>query len=151
MLNDRLRQPFKPEYVQELGTAIACFAVCEWNAVYCSERIYPGAINKFIKDELTAGQIAQKLSDLIRNMPKSKEREELKLVAKTFAELVLLRNSIVHGKPCTGPHGEARISGPNVFEANDLQHAADQFSTCSIDLNRFLHGFLATYVPKAVV
>jgi hypothetical protein len=132
-------------------TAMSCFAICEWNAVYCSERIHPGEIYKVIADELTAGRIAKKLIDHIRNMPKSKEREELKLVAKTFAALVLLRNRIIHGKPCTGPNGEARLSGPDIFEVKDLQNAADQFSACSIDLNRFLHGFLATYVPKAGV
>jgi hypothetical protein len=146
MNNDRLRQQFKSDYNHALGTAASCFAICEWNAVYCAERIKPGALNQ--SSESTAGQIAKKLLDITRNMPPSKEREEIKSAAQSFAELVPLRNRILHGKPCTGPNGEARLSGQNVIEISDLENAADAFSACSIELNRLLHGFLATYSPR---
>lgn len=145
MKGDRLRQPIKADYTQAVGTAAFCFAICEWNAVYCAERIRPGALDKIIKDELTAGKIAKKLLDLAKNMPKSREREDLIAAAQSFADLVPLRNEILHGKPCTGPNGEARLSGHSVIEIPDLERAADAFSTCSIELNRLLYGFLATY------
>lgn len=148
MKGDRLRQPIKPDYMHALGTATFCFAICEWNAVYCAERIRPGSLGAFIKDELTAGRIAKRLMDLIRNMPKSAEREELLVAAQVFVDLVPLRNNILHGKPCTGPNREARLSTAKVLEIPDLQDAADAFSTCSIELNRLLHGFLSTYTPK---
>jgi hypothetical protein len=148
MKDDRIRQPIKPDYMHALGTVTFCFAICEWNAVYCAERIRPGSLGSFIKDELTAGKIAKKLIDLTRNMPKSAEREELIAAAQSFTDLVPLRNNILHGKPCTGPNGEARLSTANVFEILDLQDAADAFSACSIELNRLLHGFLSTYKPK---
>jgi hypothetical protein len=101
----------------------------------------------FVEGKLTAGKIAKKLNDLIRNMPKSAEREELASAAKEFAKLVALRNDILHGKPCTGPSGAARLSTGNVFEVSDLESAADAFSACSDKLNRLLHGFLARYAP----
>lgn len=148
MNDDRLRQPIDADYMYALGTACFCFAICEWNAVYCAERIRPGSLRAFVKDELTAGRIAKKLMDLTRNMPKSVERGELVLAAKEFADLVTLRNSILHGKPCTGPSGAARLSADKVYEIPDLEAAADAFSACSIELNRLLHGFLATYTPK---
>lgn len=148
MKDDRLRQPIKPDYMEALGTATFCFAICEWNAVYCAERIRPGSLGAFIKDELTAGKIAKLLGDLTRNMPKSAEREELIAAAQAFADLVSLRNAILHGNPCTGPTGEARLSTAKVFEISDLHEAADEFSACSIELNRLLHGFLSTYKPK---
>ena len=130
-----------------LGIATFCFAICEWNAVYCAERIRPGSLGSFIK-ELTAGKIAKKLSDLTRNMPKSVEREELIAAAQGFADLVPLRNRILHGKPCTGPSGKARLSSTKILEIADLEDAADAFSACSIELNRLLHGFLSGYKPK---
>lgn len=145
MNNARFAQPFKSDYMEALGTVASCFAVCEWNAVYCAERISSGALNQIVSDELTAGKIAKKLLNLTRNMPPSKEREELKSAVRSFADLVPLRNSIFHGKPCTSPSGEARLSSKNVIEIHDLENAADAFSTCSIELNRLLHGFLATY------
>jgi hypothetical protein len=148
MNNDRLRQPFKSDYNQALGTAASCFAICEWNAVYCAERIKPQTLNQMVRYEFTAGQIAKKLLDITRNMPPSKEREELKNAARWFADIVPLRNKILHGKPCTGPNGEARLSSQDVIEISDLENAADAFSACSIELNRLLHGFLSTYSPQ---
>jgi hypothetical protein len=148
MKDDRLRQPIDPDYMHALGTATFCFAICEWNAVYCAERICPGSLGTFIKDEFTAGKIAKKLIDLTRNMPKTTERDELIAAAQAFAALVPLRNSILHGKPCTGPNGKARVSNTKIFEIPDFQDAADAFSACSIELNRLLHGFLSTYKPR---
>jgi hypothetical protein len=144
MNNERLRQPFDQDYNHALGVAVSSFAMCEWNAVYCAERIKPGALNRMINDELTAGKIAKKLLDIVRNMPRSRERAALKNAAQSFADLVLLRNKILHGKPCTNANGDARLSGANVIEITDLENAADAFSACSIKLNRLLHGFLAT-------
>jgi hypothetical protein len=148
MKDDRLRQPIKSDYMEALGTATFCFALCEWNAAYCAERIRPGSLRAFISDELTAGRIAKKLIDLARNMPKSAAREQLVAAAQAFADLVPLRNNILHGKPCTGPNGEARLSTGKVFEISDLHDAADAFSACSSNLNRSLHGFLSSYTPK---
>lgn len=148
MKNARLRQPIDPDYMHALGVATFCFAICEWNAVYCAERLHPGSLVSFIKDELTAGKIAKKLSNLTRNMPKSAERGELIAAAQEFTNLVLLRNRILHGKPCTGPNGKARLSNTRILEVADLEAAADAFSACSIELNRLLHGFLSTYKPK---
>lgn len=148
MKDDRLLQPIKTDYTHALGTAMFCFAICEWNAVYCAERICPGSLRAIVGNELTAGKIAKKLTNLARNMPKSAEREEMSAAAQKFTELVLLRNSILHGKPCTGPNGEARLSSAKVFEIPDLQDAADFFSACSMELHRMLHGFLSIYEPK---
>lgn len=149
MNDDRLLQPIKPDYTHALGLATFCFAICEWNAVYCAERIKPGSLNSFVTDELTAGKISKKLLDLARNMPPIKERAEIIAAAQAFSDIVPLRNSILHGKPCTGSNGNARLSGSNVIEIPDLECAADAFSACSIELNRLLHGFLATYSPPA--
>jgi hypothetical protein len=145
--NSRLQQPIEDTYAQALGVATFCFAICEWNAVYCAQRIKPGSLQQFLKDELTAGKIAKKLSDLVRNMPKSKERDELQSAADEFSDLVPLRNSILHGKPCSTTDGKARLSASAIFEVRDLEEAADKFSDCSIKLNKLLHGFLSTYQP----
>lgn len=148
MKNDRLRSPVKPDYVSALGLAAYTFAICEWQVVWCSEKIRPGSLDKLVGDERTAGKIAKFFLDLTRNLPKSKEREELKQAAVEFARLVDIRNAILHGKPCTGPNSEARLSSGSVIEMSDLEDAADAFSACSIELNRIFYGFLSTYVQK---
>jgi len=148
MKDYRLRQPVDPDYALALGRACYCFAICEWNAVYCAERIRPGSLGTFIKDEATAGKIAKKLTALARNLPKSAGREELVAAAKDFSTLVELRNALVHGKPCTGPSGAARLFTQKVFEVAHLDEAADAFSACSIELNRILYGFLTKDSPN---
>ena len=144
MKNDRTRAVVKDDYSAALGVAAWCFAVCEWNVVWCCERIEPGALQRIVGEELTAGRIAHKFKDLVRNMPQSKEREELRTLAQGFASLVNTRNDILHGKPCTGPSGDARLYSGRVLEISDLEDAADAFANCSHGLNRLLHGFLAT-------
>ena len=148
MRNDRLRSPVKTDYVNALGLAAFTFATCEWQVVWCSEKIRPGSLSKLVGDERTAGKIAKFFIDLTRNMPKSKEREELSAAAEEFARLVELRNAIMHGKPCTGPTGEARLSSGKVLEIAYLEDAADAFMACGNELNRLFYGFLATYIPQ---
>lgn len=141
----RNRQAVKQDYVLALGMATWSFASCEWQVVWCCERIKPGSIKKIVGEELTAGKIAKHFIDLTRNMPKSGEREELKELAQEFAGLVQVRNSILHGKPCTGPSGESRLSNAKVLEIVDLQEAADAFAHCASRLNLLYYNFLLNY------
>lgn len=147
MKNDHKRVPLAADYAHVLGVATYCFASCEWNVVWCCERISPGALGHIVDEELTAGRIGKKFKDLVRNMPASPERETLGELASEFLRLVQVRNSILHGKPCTAPSGEQRLTGSSIWEPQDLLDAADAFTSCSIKLNQHLHGLLAAYQP----
>jgi hypothetical protein len=148
MKDDRKLQAVKLDYIEALGMAAYCFADCEWQVVWCCEKIRPGSLTKIVSREMTAGRIAKYFIDITRNIPKSKERIELGKAAQTFAHLVTVRNNILHGKPCTGPNGENRLSGMKVIEINDLEDAADSFVECGNKLNQLFYSFLATYVPS---
>ena len=69
MKDVRKREPVKADYVHALGLATYSFASCEWQVVWCCEKIRPGSLNKIVGDELTAGKIAKVFVDLTRNMP----------------------------------------------------------------------------------
>jgi hypothetical protein len=144
----RLRQAVKPDYISALGMAAWSFASLEWQVVWCCEKIKPGSLRRIVDEEMTAGIIAKRFIDLTRNMQRSPEREKLKELASEFSSLVQLRNRILHGKPCTGPNGESRLSSTAVLEIPDLEHAADAFALCSSSLNGLSHGFLASYKPS---
>jgi len=148
MKDDRKREPVKADYVHALGLATYSFASCEWQVVWCCEKIRPGSLDKIVGEEQTAGKIAKVFVDLTRNMPRSREREELSRAAQTFIGLVETRNAILHGKPCTGPSGDARLSAQRVLEIPDLEDAADSFTACGAELNRLFYGFLSTYTPQ---
>jgi hypothetical protein len=145
--NDRLRTPVKAEYAEALGRVAYTFASCEWQVAWSCERIRPGSLHRIVGGELTAGKIAKVFIDLCRNMPQSAERSELQEIAKRFSELVVVRNGILHGKPCTAPSGEQRLSASAILEFIDLESAADDFSECGIRLNSLYYSFLTSYVP----
>jgi hypothetical protein len=84
MKHDRKRLPIKSDYAEALGTAAYSFAYCEWQVVWCCEKIRVGSVTKIVGEEMTAGKIAKFYIDLTRNMPKSSDREELSELAKTF-------------------------------------------------------------------
>jgi hypothetical protein len=74
---------------------------------------------------LNTNAVRQQNQDLTHNMPKSAERAELNAAAQAIADLVPVRNDILHGKPCTGPNGEVRLSTARVLEIPDLEAAAN--------------------------
>lgn len=143
------RQAVKPDYIEALGMAAWSFASLEWQVVWCCEKIRPGSLHQIVDDELTAGRIAKRFIDFTRNMPRTKEREQLSALAASFGELVEERNAILHGKPCTGPNGESRLSSKKVLEIPDLEDAADKFAVCGSELNKLYYGFLLTYTPHS--
>jgi len=145
--NGRRSVSLASEYASALGVATYCFAVCEWNAVYCCESIKPGEMKKIIRNAETAGAIAKRFANLVKSMPTSAERDALETVANRFGDLVKVRNSILHGKPCTAPCGDQRLFGPGFWEIADLEREADNFAQCGDLLNTWLHGFLKAFVP----
>lgn len=148
MKDDRLRSPVKTEYVKAIGLATYTFASLEWQVVWCMEKIKPESIHKVVSEKMTAGTIAKKFIEVTRNMPKSKEREQLKILAQKFIKLVQIRNQIMHGKPCTSPNGDQRLSSDQIIEITTLENAADDFTECGGKLNNLFYGFLDTYEPK---
>lgn len=142
MKNDRLRSPVTSEYAEALGRAAYTFASLEWQVVWSCERLKQGSLNGIVENSLTAGKISKVFIDLSRNMPKSAIRTELQEIARKFSTLVLLRNEILHGKPCTAPNGDQQLSGKKVITIPALEAAADQFVEWGAKLNAIYYDFL---------
>lgn len=148
MAEDRLRIPVVDRYASALGLVTYAFARCEWQVVWCCEKIKSGSVRKIVAEEMTAGTIGKYFSNLVRNMPKSRGRDDLFGVAEKFNELVLDRNRIIHGKPCTSPEGQQRLSAGSIIEISDLENAADAFAECEVQLNAIFHGLLDDISPR---
>lgn len=142
MKNDRLRNAVKADYVEALGRAAFSFASCEWQVAWCAERLQKGALRKITGEEMTAGEIAHFFKNICRNLPASPLRETLKGHAQAFIAHAEKRNEILHGKPCTGPNGQSRLSGKKVLEIPDLEDAADAFEETAIALNDIYYRHL---------
>lgn len=144
MTDERKLVQLDGAYIAALGLAVFTFARCEWQAVWCCERIKPGALDKIVSKRMTAGQIAKHFADLVRNMPKSRKRGYLLGASKEFTAIVDMRDRIVHGKPCTALDGAQRLNDANgIIETHDLEAAADAFTSCANRLNELFYGFLA--------
>jgi hypothetical protein len=147
MAGERLRIPVDTEYVSALGLAAYAFARCEWQVVWCCEKVRAGAVSKITRDEMTAGSIAKYFANLARNMPASDTRTTLSDLAKEFIRLVDVRNRIVHGKPCTAPDGSQRLSSAGIIDQDEVEDAADAFAACSSALNDVYYGKLDGSLP----
>lgn len=142
MKNARLRQPLDAEYAQALGEAAFVFSILEWNAIWACERIKPGSINEL--NPKTAGAIAKRLLLLADELAEHPDRTEFMLCAQKFSELVEHRNGLMHGRPGTDSSDQKAklFRNGEAWTAQKIQDIANEFSECSIQLNKHLHGFL---------
>jgi hypothetical protein len=136
--DDRLRVPVDDAYVAALGRATYVFAILEWNAVWCAERLSPGFLNEIAKK--TAGAIASDLLAFVEKITDSALEAACKPPAIEFKRLVNIRNGILHGKPGTAPDGAQRLFRDGTrWSPEAIDSAADEFAACGIVLNSLLH------------
>ena len=141
MRDDRLRIAIDDAYVEALGRATYVFAVLEWNAVWCRERMRPGYVGA--PKRKTAGVIADDLVRLSRRRHDPVLRAACVKSATEFERLVDVRNAFVHGKPGTAPGGGQWLFRDGVpWTPDTVNAAADEFAACSASLNGLLHGAL---------
>ena len=132
--------PLDSDYIQAFGRAMFIFARLEWQAVWCCEKISPGAIQPL--SERTAGHVSRTLLDSVDRAPPA-ARARLHEAANRFKELVVVRNKLAHGRPCTAPDGEQRLSfDGGIWTGDSIDHAADDFAECGAELNKLFYGAL---------
>lgn len=149
MKDARFRQPIDSEYSQALGEAVFTFSILEWNAVWICERIQPGALSEL--NPRTAGAISKRLKALSQSLDDSEGKALLLDGAPRFADLVVDRNNLLHGRPGTDQaNGMARLfRAGQPWTVQQISEVADKFSECSIILNDCFHGFLKEPVEPA--
>ena len=141
MKNDRLKVSVRTDYAAALGLAVYCFALLEWNAIWCCERIQSGSMRNL--SDRTAGRVADTLVHLVGTLDRSDKQVELSKAAADFRFLVGTRNNLVHAKPGTGSHEEqALFRHGDQWTLTELEAVADAFTACSLRLNDALHGLL---------
>jgi hypothetical protein len=141
MKDERLIIKVDPDYASALGLAVYCFASLEWNAVRCCEWIEPGSIEAL--EDRTAGRVADTLVHLVKRIRSNEEQLELENAAADFRFLVGTRNNLVHAKPGSAPGGApALFRHGDQWTLDELQGVADAFASCSMRLDRVLHGLL---------
>ncbi|HFH3677268.1 hypothetical protein [Pseudomonas aeruginosa] len=92
----------------------------------------------------TAGAIAKRLLLLADGLAEHPDRTEFMLCAQKFSELVEHRNGLMHGRPGTDSSDQKAklFRNGEAWTAQKIQDIANEFSECSIQLNKHLHGFL---------
>lgn len=108
-MDDRLRIPQDHDYFQSVGLAAIAFALLEWDAVWCCERLQPGYIGTIEPRRKTAGTIGKDLKALFSRVDDAALRSRIKPLAEEFCEVVAQRNGLLHGKPGTAPNGDQRL------------------------------------------
>jgi len=150
MKDDRLRVPVSDDYVAALGKATYVFAILEWNAVWCCERLKPGFINNLGRK--TAGDIAIALIKHVSQIHDESQKQACVGLADEFKRLVSIRNGILHGKPGTSSDNEQRLfRNGTAWTIEMIDNAADQFAACSESLNTLIYATLSSPDEPIVV
>ncbi len=143
MTGERERVVLDPEYATALGEALYCFALCEWNAVYCIQKCEPGYVaDAFRPTQITmAGTIAYKLLSVSQKMAEGSLKAEWQQVAQQFVDLVTTeRNRLIHAKPGTNITDEQRLFYCGFeWTIKQVGRVADSFADCGKALNRLYH------------
>lgn len=139
MSDERKRIVLDPDYATALGQALYCFALCEWNAVYCIQEQQPGYVaDAFRPTQSTmAGTVADKLRSVSRKLSNGPDKLEWEQAAQLFFDLVTAeRNRLVHAKPGTNQVGEQRLFYFGYeWTVERVQAVADRFTQCGMTLN----------------
>lgn len=141
MAGERVRITVDEPYLTALGQCLFIFAELEWNAVWCGERLANGFLGT--ADGKTAGAIGADLAPLVEALAFGGVRDRCIAAVSEFRRLVRVRNTIMHAQPCTAPLGEQRLTRDGaLWSIEELNTAADEFATCSIELNDLFHHWL---------
>jgi hypothetical protein len=141
MADERLRIVIDYPYLMALGRCLFVFAQLEWNVVWCGEKIDPGFLAA--ASGKMAGTIGADFEALVAGLSGNPKQARTLAAAKEFRRLVRMRNGIMHGKPCHSASGMERLTRQGQeWSIPELEAAADEFATCSIELNDLLHNVL---------
>ncbi|MEL6948151.1 MAG: hypothetical protein AAFO73_11025 [Pseudomonadota bacterium] len=142
MSREAERIPVSDAYLRAVGRATYNFSYLEWGIVWLSETLERGFLDKVSR--MTAGQIAEHFSRLTSKL-EGEDGERLIALARTFTELVVDRNRLMHGNPYTADGGVQQLSyngkhGRKQWTESDIMDFADKVASASIESGQLLHG-----------
>jgi hypothetical protein len=140
MKDDRLRVPVDAAYLTAIGIATYCFALMEWNAVYCGQKLSPGYVSTVARK--TAGTIGRDISGFDQLVTDQVKQARYRAAAAEFVRLVDRRNDLVHANPATVGSDQRLVRHGTPWQPNEIEDLADAFTACSMELNELYHHVL---------
>jgi hypothetical protein len=98
------RIPLDPDYTALLGEAVYVFAYAEWLLLEII-RLRDATATHDDLARMMSGEVARRLREALSSVPPDRERG----IAAQFAELVQLRNDMIHAHPATAHDGSQRL------------------------------------------
>ena len=138
------RIPVAEDYLSALGRATYNFSYLEWGVIWLTETLQPGFLQ--IASTMTAGNIAEEFSNVVKQLDNTDpDKARLKILARSFSDLVPVRNSLMHGNPHTALSGEQRLlyngkHGRKDWTIDSMKDFSLRTSTASIEVGELLHN-----------
>ena len=139
------RTSTESEYLLALGVCVDQLTSAEWNAAYCCERMQADYVLDVSDPDqkVMARNIAEKLTSLIKRLPDSDDKFELRDAADKFFCLVVNdRNYLYHSHPISHDGKTALKKNERIFTIEELREIAIKAFDCGGVLNLSNHGFL---------
>ena len=141
MKDDRLRIRIEPLFAQAIGVATYCFALLEWNAIWCCEKIQNGYISALGRK--SAGNIADDLVERVNGHFDPRIATGLAAGASEFKRLTGRRNDLLHANPGTAKNGDQHLFRfGSEWTIQTVNEVADEFTAAQIVLNDYFHKYL---------
>jgi hypothetical protein len=131
---------YAADYNSALGEIVAEFGLLEWNTIYAIALYAPTYVREAEYGKVMAGQIKTKLSTCI-SLATPADQSDLTSLLKRFGDAIDPRNDVLHGKPCTSPAGQQRLTRHgSILELADLTNRITEFRNLARDFNQYYHS-----------
>ena len=138
------RIPVAEDYLYALGRATYNFSYLEWGVIWLTETLQPRFLQ--MASTMTAGNVAEKFSSAVEKLDiTDPDKTRLQILARNFSNLVLNRNSLMHGNPHTALSGEQRLlydgkHGRKDCTIDSMTDFSSRTATASIEAGELLHN-----------
>lgn len=133
--------PVNDEYAALVGKAVYVFSYYESTIIQIAEKLEPGFLNEYCRvNNMTSGAVKHRLKIAIQKPSIQITTDQVKqLMAcyKTFSDLIVRRNALVHAHPITATDGsqilayQARTDKPIA----DIQWPASEIESIIADID----------------
>ena len=151
-----IRTPYNEKYVKSLGLAVYLFASYEWNIIYIIERLEPGFVTEYCRENpMTSWKVWKRLEKALEQDTgcHSVDKIEMESCCKEFNTLRIKRNALIHAHPITDIDGaqilnyQGKISrsiSDKKWKIEDIEEFIEEICPARSRANKIQHGLKKT-------
>ena len=148
-----IRVPFDKGYVRLVGIAVYLFAYYEWIIIYIVERLEPGFVAEYCREQtMTSRVVYNRLKQALNQDTGGHgvDKTAMECCRDEFDVLIYKRNALIHAHPITDIDGtqifnyQGKLSKPipdKKWGTKDIKGFIEEIDAAACRANNLLHQF----------